>query len=283
MSVITLTTDFGARDWFVGTMKGVIAGIAPNANVIDLTHELRPGDLRGGAFALAASYQFFPKGTIHVVVVDPGVGSHRRAIAVRTAKGIFVGPDNGVLSWALAKERITAIHALENEAYFLQRVSRTFHGRDVFAPVAAHLVRGVPIRNLGPAIKGFVRSDWPQPRQRSGTVTGEVIYVDRFGNGITNLESSLLRGAGRASCEVRARGRWVCPVRTFYQAAEPKTPVAVAGSSGFLEIAINGGSAEAALGIRIGTVVVLRTGRIAGASRKRKAPRKPWLSEGRHR
>jgi S-adenosyl-L-methionine hydrolase (adenosine-forming) len=274
VSVITLTTDFGARDWFVGTMKGVIAGIAPKANVIDLTHELRPGDLRGGAFALAASCQFFPKGTIHVVVVDPGVGSHRRAIAVRTAKGMFVGPDNGVLSWALAKERITAIHALETEAYFLQPVSRTFHGRDVFAPVAAHLVRGVPIKKLGPALKDFVRLDWPKPRQRAGTVAGEVFYVDRYGNGITNLESSLLGGAGRASCEVHAKGRWVCPVRPFYQAAEPKTPVAVAGSSGFLEIAINGGSAEAVLGMRIGTRVVLRAGLIAGVSRKSEAPRK---------
>ena len=108
VSVITLTTDFGTRDWFVGTMKGVIAGIAPTANVIDLTHELPPGDIRGGAFALAASYRFFPKGTIHVAVVDPGVGSRRKAIAVQTAKGVFVGPDNGVLSWALAKEKITA-------------------------------------------------------------------------------------------------------------------------------------------------------------------------------
>ena len=275
MSVITLTTDFGTRDWFVGTMKGVIAGIAPNVNAIDLTHELRPGDIRGGAFALAASHRFFPKGTIHVVVVDPGVGSQRRAIAVRTPTGIFVGPDNGVLSWALAKERITAIHALENEAYFLQPVSGTFHGRDIFAPVAAHLARGVPIRRVGPALKDFVRLDWPPPRQRSGTVAGEVIYVDRFGNGITNLESRLLRGTGRASCEVHARGRWLCPVRAFYQAAEPKTPVVVVGSSGFLEIAVNGGSAEAALGVRIGTGVVLRAGLIKRASRRQgKAHRK---------
>ena len=121
MSVITLTTDFGTHDWFVGTMKGVIARIAPKTTLIDLTHDLPPGDIRAGAFALAASCRFFPKGTVHVVVVDPGVGSRRKAIAVQTANGIFVGPDNGVLSWALAREKVIAVHALENEAYFLNR------------------------------------------------------------------------------------------------------------------------------------------------------------------
>jgi S-adenosylmethionine hydrolase len=193
VSVITLTTDFGTCDWFVGTMKGVIASLAPGTTVVDLTHDLPPGDIRGGAFALAASHRFFPKGTVHVAVVDPDVGSNRKAIAVQTAKAVFVGPDNGVLSWALAKEKVTAIHALENEAYFVQPVSRTFHGRDVFAPVAAHLSRGVPIRKLGPALKGFVRLDWPEPQARRGGFEGEVVYIDRFGNAITNLESRLLR------------------------------------------------------------------------------------------
>jgi len=256
--VITLTTDFGTSDWFVGTMKGVIAGIAPKAKVIDLTHELPPGDIRGGAFALAASYRYFPKGTVHVAVVDPGVGSRRKAIAVQTAKGVFVGPDNGVLSWALAKEKVRAIHALENEAYFLQPVSRTFHGRDVFAPVAAHLSRGVPIRKFGPALEDFVRLAWPEPRVRRGGFEGEVVYIDRFGNAITNLESSLLRSSERASCEVYAKHGRVCPLKAFYQATPPNTPVALVGSSGFLEIAVNGGSAAKVLGMRIGTRVVLR-------------------------
>jgi S-adenosyl-L-methionine hydrolase (adenosine-forming) len=260
VSVITLTTDFGTADWFVGTMKGVIAGIAPTANVIDLTHDLPPGDIRGGAFALAASYRFFPKGAIYVAVVDPGIGSARKAIAVQTAKAVFVGPDNGVLSWALAKEEVRAIHALENQAYFLQPVSRTFHGRDVFAPVAAHLSRGVPIRKLGPPLKDFVRLPWPEPRVRRGGFEGEVVYIDRFGNAITNLESGLLEGCGRASCQVYAKRRWTCPLKVFYQAVPPKKPVALVGSSGFLEIAINGDSAENALGLRIGTRVVIRAG-----------------------
>jgi S-adenosylmethionine hydrolase len=257
MSVITLTTDFGTCDWFVGTMKGVVAGIAPGANVIDLTHDLPPGDIRGGAFALAASCRFFPKGTVHVAVVDPGAGSLRKAIAVQTANGVFVGPDNGVLSWALAKEKVKAVHALENEAYFLQPVSRTFHGRDVFAPVAAHLSRGVPIRKLGPAVQDFVRLNWPQPRERRGGIEGEVVYIDRFGNAITNLESGLWRGADGVSCEIYGRRRRVCPLKTFYQAVAPKAPVSLVGSSGFLEIAIHGGSAEKVLGVRVGTRVVL--------------------------
>jgi S-adenosylmethionine hydrolase len=258
MSVLTLTTDFGTSDWFVGTMKGVIAGIAPAAKVIDLTHDVPPCDIRGGAFALAASHRFFPKGTIHVAVIDPGVGSRRKAIAVQTAKGIFVGPDNGVLSWAIAKEKIRAIHALENEAYFLQPVSRTFHGRDVFAPVAAHLSRGVPIRKVGPALNDFVRLPWPEPRQQPDAIEGEVVYLDHFGNAITNLEARLLKDSSRASCEVYGKRRWHCPLKTFYQAVPPKRLVALVGSSGFLEIAVSGGSAEKALGLRIGTRVVLR-------------------------
>jgi len=247
-------------------MKGVIASLAPGTTVVDLTHDLAPGDIRGGAFALAASHRFFPKGAIHLAVVDPGVGSGRKAIAVRTAKAVFVGPDNGVLSWALAKEKVRAIHALENEAYFLQPVSRTFHGRDVFAPVAAYLSRGVPVQKLGQALKDFVRLDWPEARMRRGGFEGEVVYIDRFGNAITNLESRLLEGSSRASCEVYAKRRWVCPLETFYQGVPPKRPVALVGSSGFLEIAINGGSAAKALGMRIGTRVVLRAGHAGRAS-----------------
>ncbi len=259
MGVITLTTDFGTRDWFVGTMKGVIAGIAPKAQLIDLTHDLAPGDIHGGAFALAASWRFFPKGTVHLVVVDPGVGSRRRAIAVTTARGVFVGPDNGVLSWALRKEKITAVHALENEAFFVRPVSRTFHGRDVFAPVAAHLSRGVPIARVGSALKDIMRLEWPEPRARQGGIEGEVVYIDRFGNAITNLESRLVPASARASCEVYAKRRRICPLKPFYQAARPGDPVALVGSSGFLEIAVNGGSAEQALGVRIGDrVAVLR-------------------------
>jgi S-adenosyl-L-methionine hydrolase (adenosine-forming) len=257
VSVITLTTDFGVRDWFVGTMKGVMLGINPRAAVVDITHEVPAGDIRAGAFALAAACRYFPRGTVHVAVVDPGVGSTRRAIAVQTAEFFFVGPDNGVLSWVLARQKIMAIHLLENEAYFLRPVSNTFHGRDIFAPVAAHLSRGVPIAKTGQKLEGFVRLDWPELRQRGGGTEGEVVYIDRFGNAITNLYGDSLRGADSVVCQGRA-GRRRCPVRSFYQAVPAGSPVALIGSSGFLEIAVNGGSAEKSLGLRAGTRVLLR-------------------------
>jgi len=258
VSIITLTTDFGTRDWFVGVMKGVIFGIYPRATLVDVTHEIPAGDIRGAALALAAAWRFFPKGTVHVAVVDPGVGSARKAIAVRTADSFFVGPDNGVLSWALAKEKVRAIHALENETYFLHPVSQTFHGRDIFAPVAAHLSRGLPIRKFGPALKDFRRLDWPEPRKQRGGVEGEVVYVDRFGNAITNLSGGLFRVWGQSVCEIDSRRRRTCPVRAFYQAVAPRGVVALVGSSGLLEIAVNGGSAARVLGLAIGTRVRLR-------------------------
>src|SRR6185437_8130238 len=157
MNIITLTTDFGLADWFAATMKGVILSIQPDAHIVDMTHDIRPGDIRAGAFALAAGCRFFPKATIHVAVVDPGVGSERRAIAVRTSDYFFVGPDNGVLSLALAGENIKAIHRITNERLFRHPISNTFHGRDIFAPVAGHLSKGLPVRRLGPAMKSFVR------------------------------------------------------------------------------------------------------------------------------
>jgi hypothetical protein len=238
-------------------MKGVMIRIQPRATLVDITHEVPAGDIRGGAFALAAAWRFFPKGTVHVAVVDPGVGSARRAIAVQTAEYCLVGPDNGVLSWALAQQKVRAIHALENGAYFLRPVSNTFHGRDIFAPVAAHISRGVSIRRLGPALKDFVRLAWPEPKARRGRIQGEVVYIDRFGNGITNLEGALSRDAKWIVCESHVKRRRCCPVKPFYQAVAPGSPVALVGSSGFLEIAVNGGSAEKVLGLKVGTRVLL--------------------------
>jgi S-adenosylmethionine hydrolase len=263
MSIITLTTDFGVADWFVGAMKGVVLTIHPRAFVVDVTHEIPAGDIRAGAFALAACYGSFPKRTVHVAVVDPGVGSKRKAIAVQTAKYQFVGPDNGVLSLSLANEKIKTIRALENEDYFLRPVSRTFHGRDIFAPVAGHLSRGLPIQKLGPALKDFVRLKWPRPRQSRGSIEGEVVYLDRFGNGITNISGKLLSGLSQASCYIFAPRRCVCPLKDFYQGVPAGKPVAVPGSSGFVEIALNSGSAAERLGLKIGTPVVLRHTRAA--------------------
>src|SRR5438046_9094133 len=156
-------------------MKGVILGLQPRAQIIDITHEISAGDIRAGAFALAASYKFFPRRTIHVVVVDPGVGSQRGAIAVQTANYFFVGPDNGVLSFALSCEKIKAVRQITNERLILQPVSNTFHGRDLFAPVADHLSKGWPIQKAGPATKGFVKIDWPGPGRSSRSITREIV------------------------------------------------------------------------------------------------------------
>ena len=256
MQIIALTTDFGTKDWFVGTMKGVILGLAPRAVIVDLTHEIPPGDIRAGAFALVAGYRFFPKGTIHVAVVDPGVGSVRKAIAVQTANYLFVGPDNGVLSFALAREKVKSVRQLRNANYFLQPVSQTFHGRDIFAPVAAHLARGVPVGKLGSAQKDFVRLRWPQPRARRNRIEGEVVFVDRFGNAITNIENGDLDT--RRDLEISAGRKQLCWVKSFYQSVPAGKAVAVPGSTGFLEIAVNGGSAAKRFGLKMGERVSVR-------------------------
>ncbi len=259
MSLITLTTDFGLQDWFVGTLKGVILAKNPRATIVDITHGIAAGDMRGGALALAASCRFFPKHTIHVAVVDPGVGSARRAIAVKTERYLFLGPDNGVLSSALRSERIRKIHVVSNEKYFLDPVSRTFHGRDVFAPVAAQLSLGLPLDRVGPATQDFVNLPWPQPKPRRSSIEGEVMYIDRFGNGITNLDQAALKKFPKPA--VYLKRKRLCGVSDFYQAVPLTQPVAIFGSSGLLEIAVNGGSAAERYGIKVGDrVKVLPSG-----------------------
>jgi S-adenosyl-L-methionine hydrolase (adenosine-forming) len=256
---ITLTTDFGARDWFAGTLKGVVLGVNPRAVIVDLTHEVPPGDIRAGAFALMAACRHFPRGTVHVAVVDPGVGGRRRAIAVQTANYHFAGPDNGVLSWALAREKIKAIRRLENPKYFLKTISRTFHGRDIFAPVAAHLSCGASLQKLGRELTDFVRLPWPEPARHPGEIRGEIVYIDHFGNAITNIEAGMVRINRKSTCEVIGKRKVRCALAEFYGAVPAKSPVAVIGSSGFLEIAVNGGSAAKRFGLTTGGAAIVRT------------------------
>lgn len=257
MSVITLTTDFGTQDWFAGTMKGVILGINPNARVVDLTHHIPAGDIRAGAIALAAAAAYFPEDTIHVAVVDPGVGSRRRAIAVKTRRFIFVGPDNGLLSFALMNEEVRTVRLLQNPKLFLREISHTFHGRDVFAPAAAHLSRGLGFRKIGPRANSYVQLGWPEPEIAGPGIQGRVVHIDRFGNAMTNIPRGLLH-AGE-DLEVQAGESSSMPLAPFYAAVPVGKPVAVVGSTGFLEIAIRGGAASATLGLQTGTTVrVLR-------------------------
>jgi S-adenosylmethionine hydrolase len=252
MHFITLTTDFGLSDWFVGTMKNVIGSLNPGASIIDITHGIPSGDIRAGAFALRSSYSFAPEGTIHVAIVDPGVGSDRQAIAVQTRRYTFVGPDNGLLSWAIAKEEVQAVHRLKNSEWFLQQVSRTFHGRDVFAPVAAHLSLGVPLHQLGPAQDRLVRLDWPVAVVTEGAIQGEILYIDRFGNAITSISLEHLEQLNAAPLTVVRQGRRLCPVRDFYQSVAVGKAVAVLGSTGLLEIAVNNGNAAHRLQLKVG-------------------------------
>jgi len=269
LGCIALTTDFGAADWFVGTVKGVLARLAPDARVIDLVHDVPPGDIRAGAFALLSACRYFPRGTVHLAVVDPGVGGPRRAIAVRTPDYFFVGPDNGVLSWALRREPAGTVHAIENDALFLQPLSRTFHGRDLFAPAAAHLARGGGIQELGPAVSDPFQLPWPEPIPQKNGLLGEVLYVDRYGNAITNLPAEAAGGSGPARLRVFLAGRPVCAIHESYQAVPAGRPVAVAGSSGFIEIAVNGGSAARRFGLKPGRKVLLRSPHRNGAAQSR--------------
>ncbi|MAT47320.1 MAG: hypothetical protein CMO35_07820 [Verrucomicrobiaceae bacterium] len=257
--LITLTTDFGTSDWFVGTMKGVISGIAPATRIIDITHKVPPGDLVDGAFALSASSPYFPPGTIHVSVVDPGVGSSRRAITLRTQRAIFIGPDNGVLSWAVREEQIEEIRVINNDSWLLNPISHTFHGRDIFAPVAAHLAAGERFEDAGDPTDDFVRLPWPELSTGDHELRGEVVYIDRFGNAISNLPSGafpagLLEGdTVTVSCGGRS-----APLRHCYTDAAPGKPLAIMGSSDLLELAINGDDFAEQNGIEVGSPVIAR-------------------------
>jgi len=241
-------------------MKGVIHGINSRTTIVDITHDVPPGELNAGAFALVNSYRFFPKRTIHVAVVDPGVGGKRKAIAVQTSNYFFIGPDNGVLSWALGKEKIKGIRSLENERYFLKPISRTFHGRDIFSSVAAHLSCGVRMEKLGPALKEIVQLHWPQPKRMRNGLEGAVVYVDRFGNAITNLDAALIARGKQDKAEIFIGSKRLCVISDSYESVPAGHAVAVLGSTGCLEIAVNGGSAAQQLKLRRGDAVLLHVG-----------------------
>ncbi len=251
--IITLTTDFGLRDSFVGTMKGVILSIAPTAQIVDITHGIAAGDIRGGAFALMTAAPFFPAGTIHVAVIDPGVGSTRKAIAIRTGRAIFLGPDNGVLSWAVKAENAFEIRNVDNSDVFLPQMSNTFHGRDLFAPAAAWLAANREFCELGPELTGFQRTNWPNPiRVKEGWRT-EVIHVDAYGNAVTAFPAVQANGVKF----VLLPGGKRIPFERFYAAVARGNSLAVIGSFGFVEIAINQGDAARELSLRTGSEVII--------------------------
>ncbi len=255
--VITLTTDFGTSDHFVGTMKGVILSIHPTAEIVDITHQVPPFDVQDGGFTIAQIYRYFPKKTIHAVVVDPGVGSTRRPLLAEAAGQYFIAPDNGVLSMLFSREAVKVRH-ITNERYFLKPVSRTFHGRDVFAPVAAHLAAGVVPARFGPRIQDHLRLDFDAPgRKGKKTWTGCVLKIDRFGNIITNLHIEAFPQLKTRTFAIQLGPARVTRLALTFTECPADELVAVVGSSGFLEIAVNQGSAAAQLGCGAGAPVEL--------------------------
>jgi S-adenosylmethionine hydrolase len=260
VSIITLITDFGLADGYVGTMKGVILGIDPTATIVDISHDISPQDVRGAAYTLYAAYPYFPQGTIHVVVVDPGVGSERRVIALRTRQATFVAPDNGVLSYVIVRERVEEIVHLTNPRYQLSPVSHTFHGRDIFAPAAAHLARGIPPAELGGPLPEIIAFPLPRPQVRpDGTIVSQVIHIDRFGNLITSITSkdladhSLFREG-----TIKIKGQSIRKIANHYAEGMTGKLLALIGSSDHLEIAVAGGSASQTLEARVGDEVLLK-------------------------
>ena len=257
--IITLTTDFGYRDPFVGIMKGVIHGISPGATIVDLTHGVAAQDVTGGALALAAAVDYFPDGTVHVAVVDPGVGSRRRPLLVETDRACYVGPDNGLLSLAAGRQRLIRVVHLSNADYHLGPTSATFHGRDVFAPAAAHLSAGVPPEKLGPTVESFESLAVPEPqRQDGGAIAGEVIYIDGFGNLTTNIRREDLETVDPSRADVRIGDHVIRGLSPNYASAGAGNYLALINSWGHLEISRCDGSARSGLGARVGTRVLLR-------------------------
>ncbi len=252
--MITLTSDFGLKDPYVAEMKGVILTINPNATLVDITHGIEKFNIRMGAFMLASAVPYFPKGTVHLSVVDPGVGTERRGILVKAKKGIFVGPDNGVLMLAAKNLGIEHVYDIANPEFMLKKVSSTFHGRDVFSPVAAHLDMGVSPDKFGPEINDVVFPEFAYIKKTSGSLIGEVLHVDSFGNIITNIDQKETIKFNLINLKLQTISLNLNFGKTYAQ-AKPNEPTALIGGHGFLEIALNQASAAEKYCAKVGDKV----------------------------
>jgi len=281
MAVITLTTDFGLIDGYVGIMKGVIQGICPGAVVIDITHDIPPQDILSAAFLLHVSYPYFPKDTVHVAVVDPGVGTERRAVALRTSNAFFVAPDNGLLSFIIEDEKVEEAVNLNNPRYRLPKVSATFHGRDIFAPAGAYLAKGVPLKELGQPIdvEDLITFPIPKAHREADEITAQILHVDRFGNLTVNLPMERVREKGEElvmirlpdeahplrlhpqSLKIHIGGYEISGVRRTYAEGNLGEPMTLIGSAGYLEVAIPGDSAAKRMKMKVGDEIKVRIDR----------------------
>jgi S-adenosyl-L-methionine hydrolase (adenosine-forming) len=248
--VIALLTDFGTSDAYVGAMKGIILSLAPNTQIVDISHEILPQDITQAAFLLWSVYRYFPRKTIFVCVVDPSVGSERKIICVEAKDYYFLAPDNGSLKFVLASIKPECIVELENTRYFLPEVSTTFHGRDVFAPVAAHIANGLQIRRLGKKINPrLVNEEFVEIRQNTrGRFDGKIIHIDRFGNLITNI---LFKKSTRRSLVAQIGGKYINTVSQTYTDAKSNLPFMIVGSSSLLEISVRNGNAQKVLHAKV--------------------------------
>ncbi|MEW6408498.1 MAG: SAM-dependent chlorinase/fluorinase [Nitrospirota bacterium] len=258
MRLITLTTDFGLKDPFVASMKGVILSINPNVDIVDISHEISPQDILEAAFVLASSWRYFPSETIHVAVVDPGVGSSRRPILFYAGKHYFVGPDNGIFTFIYNDQKVESVIHATSCYYFRETVDTTFHGRDIFAPIAAWLSKGIAPDKLGEPIENPVRLPIPSPKiMGDNLLEGEVIYIDRFGNIMTNITKRNLEQFSE-DIKIVIKNKEISGIVDFYAEGEGRGASALINSSGYLEIFIYRGNAKDSLGINIGEKVYLR-------------------------
>jgi len=258
-SIITLTTDYGTNDHLVGTMKGVILKINPDVTIVDITHNVTAYDLLDGALAIGAAYSYFPPKTVHVVVVDPGVGTERRPLLVSAQNQYFIAPDNGVLSVIYEREDNVVVRHANVEHYFLSPVSKTFHGRDIFAPVAAWLTKGWQTPSMGDEITDYKKFAMPKPKHAGGSLKGVILRVDAFGNLITNFRAENIPANAQQNGHFQLQvGTHVVKkfVDTYAHGAAGE-PIAYIGSSGYIEIGVNKGSAARTLALGRGTPVVL--------------------------
>ncbi len=261
--IITLTTDFGLRDEYVGVMKGVILSRAPQATIIDLTHNIQPHDIRDASIIIQSAYSYFPSGTVHLVVVDPGVGSGRNILAVEADDHFFIAPDNGTLSTILTETTNHRVHQVTNLDLFTDQVSSTFHGRDIMTPIAAALADGMDISFVGPAISVEDSVKMVQPGVRISTdgrqLTGEVIHIDHFGNIRTSISRSALQDHLNTRLPSIIIGdHTIYEISTSYSEQDQGRPVALFDSRNYLEIAVNRGDAAKVLACRIGDVVTIQ-------------------------
>jgi len=261
--IITLTTDFGLADSYVGTMKGVILNIAPTTRIVDITHDVSPQNIHQAAYIVQTFYRYFPSGTIHLVIVDPGVGSARGAVALGTPNAVFVAPDNGVLTyvWRDALDRWGAeaceVIELANPRFWLPQISNTFHGRDIFAPVVAHLSAGAALQELGPRRPRITEADLEQPAVgRNGELVGRIIHLDHFGNCITNITPDHLEQVGlHQQLIVKIIDQRIAGISRTFSDVAVGALIAVIGSNNRLELAVRNGSAAQTLGVGIGDTV----------------------------